>query len=271
MAQAWPLPLTRRRASGSLVLGLLGAANPLLHAAPSPGAREALIIGNSAYAEVPLRNPGNDAEGVDQTLRTLGFRTRLMRDAGWRTMIESVREFIGRTEGAAVRIIYYAGHGAQVRGHNYLVPVDASMDGVDELIARSLDANEVLERLARGGKGLNIVILDACRDNPAGRYRLLADGRRVKIRGASKGLVAMRPPAGTLVAFSTSPGSTADDAGGRANSLYTRHLLKHLATPGLSLEQMFKRVRLGVMADSAQRQRPWEESSLTVDYCLAGC
>jgi uncharacterized caspase-like protein len=263
------LALPRRRVSFALALAACvpGAAMAL----PAGAAREALVIGNSAYPEVPLRNPGRDAAGVDQALRALGFHTQLLRDAGWRVMIESVRAFIARTDGAAVRLIYYAGHGAQVRGRNYLVPVDASMDGVDELIARSLDANEVLERLSREGRGLNIVILDACRDNPAGRYRLLADGRRVKVRGAVRGLVAMRPPAGTLVAFSTSPGSTADDAGGGDNSLYTRHLLKHLATPGLSLEQMFKRVRSGVLQESAQRQRPWEESSLTVDYCLAGC
>jgi len=81
----------------------------------------------------------------------------------------------------------------------------------------------------------------------------------------------MQPPSGTLIAFSTSPGQVADDGVQQANSLYTRHLLRNLATPGVSLEQMFKRVRIGVMRESAQRQRPWEESSLTVDYCLAGC
>jgi uncharacterized caspase-like protein len=244
---------------------------PWLKALAGAGAREALLIGNSAYPDVPLRNPGRDAEAVQRVLADLKFRTRLQRDAGWRTMIESVSEFIAVSAQAQVRFFYYAGHGAQIRGRNYLVPVDAPMTGIDELVARSLDANEVLERLSRQEAGLNILILDACRDNPAGKYRLLADGRRVKVRGAAQGLTAMRPPAGALVAFSTAPGSVADDAGGGGNSLYTRHLVRHLATPGLSLEQLFKRVRLGVMQESAQRQRPWEESSLTVDFCLAGC
>jgi uncharacterized caspase-like protein len=233
--------------------------------------REALVIGNSAYADVPLRNPGNDARSLGHALRGLGFETRLLLDAGWRGMIEGVQAFITDAERADVRLVYYAGHGAQVRGRNYLIPVDASMTSADELTSRSLDAGEVLGRLGRQRGGLNLLILDACRDNPANKYQLLPDGRRIKVRGAARGLAAMRPPEGALVAFSTAPGSVADDGVGRANSLYTRHLVKHIATPGLPLEQMFKRVRVGVMQESGQRQRPWEESSLTVDYCFAGC
>lgn len=233
--------------------------------------REALVIGNDAYPEVPLRNPGNDASAVSRALIGLGFNVRLLRDAGWRGMIDAVQSFISQSSDADVRIVFYAGHGAQVRGHNYLIPVDAPMSSADELTARSLNAGEILERLGRHEKGLNLVILDACRNNPANRYTLTADGRRLKVRGAARGLAAMRPPSGTLVAFSTSPGQVADDGAQQANSLYTRHLLRHMAAPGVPLEQMFKRVRVGVLRESAQRQRPWEESSLTVDYCLAGC
>jgi uncharacterized caspase-like protein len=253
----------------SVLLAALAAVSPVGGAAAER--REALVIGNGAYAGVPLRNPGNDARALEQALRGLGFETRLLLDAGWRQMIDGVQAFIAQSEHADARLIFYAGHGAQVRGRNYLIPVDAVMTSAEELTSRSLDAGEILERLSRHSGGLNLLILDACRDNPANRYQLLPDGRRIKVRGAARGLAAMRVPQGALVAFSTSPGSVADDGVGRDNSLYTRHLVKHIATPGLALEQMFKRVRVGVMQESGQRQRPWEESSLTVDYCFAGC
>jgi uncharacterized caspase-like protein len=247
----------------------LAAAAPAWSAAAER--REALVIGNAAYPGVPLRNPGNDARLLARSLRGLGFETRLLIDAGWRQMIEAVQGFIAETERADVRLIFYAGHGAQVRGRNYLIPVDAAMTSADELTSRSLDAGEILDRLGRHQHGLSVLILDACRDNPANQYQLTPDGRRIKVRGAARGLAVMPVPQGALVAFSTAPGSVADDGKGRANSLYTRHLVKHIGTPGLPLEQMFKRVRIGVMQESGQRQRPWEESSLTVDYCIAGC
>jgi len=230
--------------------------------------REALVIGNSRYAEVPLRNPVNDAEAVDAQLQALGFKTRLVRDAGWREMIQATQTFIVQTEDADVRLIYYAGHGAQIRGHNYLIPVDAPLDDSDALSARSLDAHEVLTRLTRHSRGFNLLILDACRNNPLNQYQLSADGRRLKLRGAAKGLAAMPSMPGTLVAFSTAPGSVADDGPRQDHSLYTRHLLRQIGTPGVTIEQMFKRVRIGVLQESEQRQRPWEESSLTSDYCL---
>ncbi len=233
------------------------------------GPREALVIGNADYQDVPLRNPVNDAQAVAQTLTQLGFRTRLVRNARWRDMIQTTQAFITDTEDAEMRLLYYAGHGAQVRGRNYLIPVDSPMDDVDELAARSLDAAEILARLARHGKGVNLLILDACRNNPMAAYQLTADGRRIKMRGGATGLLPMLPPPGALVAFATAPGGVSDDGGAQQHSLYTRHLLKQMVVPGVSLEQMFKRVRVGVLQDSAQRQRPWEESSLTVDYCLA--
>lgn len=250
---------------------LLGGA--LAWAAPAAAAevREALVIGNAAYAELPLRNPGNDARAVHDRLGKLGFRSRLLLDAGWRQMIEGVQAFVAASDRADLRVLFYAGHGAQVRGRNYLIPVDAPMTSADELTARSLDAGEILDRLGRGARGLNLLILDACRNNPASQYQLLADGRRIKVRGAAPGLAAMQPPRGALVAFATAPGSVAADGAGGQHSLYTRHLLRHIGTPRLALEQMFKRVRIDVMRESAQRQRPWEESSLTEDYCLAGC
>jgi uncharacterized caspase-like protein len=230
--------------------------------------REALIIGNAKYTDVPLKNPLNDAQAMDKALQKLGFSTHLIKDADWRTMIESVRAFLTDSAGADVRLVYYAGHGVQVRGNNFLIPIDAPMDNAEDLIARSVNVAEILGRFARNRKGVSILILDACRNNPANQYQLLADGRRVKVRGAERGLAPVQASAGTLVAFSTSPGSVADDRADQVNSLYTRRLLEHIATPGLPLEQMFKRVRISVMNDSQQQQIPWEESSLLVDYCL---
>jgi uncharacterized caspase-like protein len=256
----------RRRLLGAAAGSLLCAS-----AAAAGEVREALVIGNAAYRELPLRNPGNDARAMHDKLGRLGFRSRLELDAGWRRMIEATQDFVAASERADLRLLYYAGHGAQVRGRNYLIPVDAPMASADELIARSLDAGEILERLGRSPRGLNLLILDACRNNPASQYQLLADGRRIKVRGAAPGLARMQPPRGALVAFATAPGSVAADGAGGAHSLYTQHLLRHIGTPRLALEQMFKRVRIDVMNGSAQRQRPWEESSLTEDYCLAGC
>jgi uncharacterized caspase-like protein len=230
----------KRLAIALCLSGLVALVPPLAWAE----SREALIIGNSGYKEVPLRNPGNDAEAMNRALRRLGFSTLLIKDADWKSMIESVRAFVSRASGADVRLVYYAGHGAQVRGRNYLIPVDAPMGNVDELVARSVDVSELLDRMVR-------------------------DGRRIKVRGAAQGLAPLPPPAGTLVAFSTSPGSVADDRAGNENSLYAKHLLKNIATPGQPLEQLFKRARIGVMQDSSRKQRPWEESSLMVEYCLA--
>ncbi len=230
--------------------------------------REALIIGNASYAQVPLKNPLNDAQAMDKALQQLGFSTHLIKDADWKSMIEAVRSFLTASAAADVRLIFFAGHGVQVRGNNFLIPVDAPMDNTDELTARSLNVAEILARFARNTKGISILILDACRNNPANQYQLLSDGRRVKVRGAEHGLAPVQASAGTLVAFSTSPGSVADDRADQANSLYTRRLLEHIGTPGIALEQMFKRVRIDVMNDSQQQQIPWEESSLLVDYCL---
>jgi uncharacterized caspase-like protein len=238
------------------------------HASVWADTREALVIGNAKYADVPLKNPPNDAQAMDKALRQLGFSTRLLQNADWKTMIEAVRAFLIDSTSADVRLVYYAGHGAQVRGHNFLIPVDAPLDNTDELTARSLNVAEILSRFARNRKGVSILILDACRNNPGNQYQLLSDGRRVKVRGAQPGLAPLQAPAGTLVAFSTSPGNVADDRPDLPNSVYTRRLLEHIATPGIPLEQMFKRVRIDVMNDSKQQQVPWEESSLRVEYCL---
>lgn len=256
-AQGGPAPALTPRASG-----------------PAPAGtprRHALVIGNADYPELPLRNPARDAQAVHDKLRQLGFDSRLLLNVGWREMIAATQTFIQDSRHAALRLVYYAGHGAQVAGHNVLIPIDAPMSDAQTLAARSLAAAEILERLARGGQGVNLLILDSCRNNPALNYQLLADGRRIKVRGAPSGLAPMEPPGGSLVAFSTAPGSVAADGAGRPHSLYTHHLLRWMDRPGLPVEQLFKRVRIDVMRDTENRQRPWEESSLTSEACLHGC
>jgi carboxyl-terminal processing protease len=230
--------------------------------------RVALVIGNAAYKYAPLKNPLNDAIAMDGELKKLGFATRLVKDSGWQNLNETMRDFLQQTKDAEARVVFYAGHGAQIRGKNYLMPVDLKYDSEEDLVQHSVNVSEVLDRLGRSSKGLNVVILDACRNNPMSNVALTADGRKIKIRGATPGLATVQTPPGTLLAFSTSPGNVADDLAGGENSLYTKHLLRHISEPGVPLEQMFKRVRIDVLQESQQKQTPWEQGNLTVDYCL---
>ncbi|MFM2399618.1 MAG: hypothetical protein RL341_1775 [Pseudomonadota bacterium] len=242
---------------------------PLGRPGNSDGSRAALVIGNASYPGAPLKNPLADAEGMAKELEELGFHVTLVRNAPWKSMQESVREFTRRAETAKVRVVFYAGHGAQIKGRNYMVPVDVDILEEEDLTRKSVDLGELVERLGRQTQAVNVVIVDACRNNPATNVTLAADGRRLKSRGAGAiGLARMPAPAGTLIAYSTAPGQVADDRLGGKNSLYTKHLLSHIDTPGITLEQLFKRVRLSVLQESQNKQQPWEENSLSVDYCL---
>jgi len=156
-------------------------------------------------------------------------------------------------------LFYYAGHGVQVGGNNYLVPVKAVIQSESDVKYGCLDAGLVLGKMEDAGNGLNLIILDACRNNPFAR----------SFRSAEQGLAKMDAPTGSLIAYATSPGKTAADGDGK-NGLYTQHLLKNIATPGLSVEELFKRVRQGVAGDSAKKQVPWEASSLIGQFSFAG-
>ena len=185
-------------------------------------------------------------------------------------MIESFRQFSIAARTARVRVVCYAGHGVQVKRRNYLLPVDAEIRGEDEMPAKSADLTELLERLGGSSSGINIVILDACRNNPfSGAMIVGPDGRSLTFRGATPGgLALVDAPLGSMVAFSTAPGGVALDNPGDENSLHTRHLLSALQTPGLPVELLFKQVRLAVARDTARVQVPWESSSLTGDFCF---
>ena len=232
--------------------------------------RLALVIGNAAYADAPLKNPVNDAQAVAATLRTLGFDVMQRENTTLVELIESFRRFSTATQQAQVRVVFYAGHGVQLKGRNYLLPVDTEIRAEDEVPAKSADLTEFLERLGAIKQGLNVVILDACRNNPFSGGEIVGpDGRRLKFRGATpSGLAPVEAPLGSMIAFSTAPNGIALDNPKEKNSLYTKHLLEHLSSPGLPVELLFKRVRLAVAKETGHVQVPWESSSLTGDFCF---
>ena len=170
----------------------------------------------------------------------------------------AVDEFYASLKRGGTGLFYFAGHGMQVAGINYLVPVGARLQSESDARYQTMDAGRVLGKMEDAGNGLNLVILDACRNNPFAR----------SFRSASQGLAKMDAPTGSLIAYATAPGSVAADGDGR-NGVYTTHLLKNLSTPKLSVEEMFKRVRLGVVGETQKAQVPWEASSLTGNFSFA--
>ena len=220
--------------------------------------RLALVIGNAAYATSPLRNPVNDARAMAQTLRGLGFDVIARENAGEKEMKRAINEFGDRLGSGGVGFFFYAGHGMQVGGRNYLVPIGADIKNEGDVDVESIDVNRVLARMEGARNRLNIVVLDACRDNPFGR----------SFRSASRGLVSIDAPSGTLIAYATAPGRLARDGEG-ANGLYTGELLRAMREPGLRLEDVFKRVRSSVRQRTNGEQVPWEASSVEGDFMFA--
>jgi len=236
--------------------------------------RVALVIGNGKYetAVGPLRNAVNDAKAVAKTLRGLGFSVIEEHNVTRDELLESVAEFRGKLHGAQVALFYYAGHGISVAGSNYLIPIKSGYkpDDADETTMRMLaetklfNAEQAVAEMSSAGGGCNLVILDACRSTP------LARNPRSRSLSNPGGLTEMKPPAGSLIAFATDEGRTAQDGEG-TNGLYTEELLKHLRTPGLTIEQVFKRTRADVMQQSKGEQIPAEYSRLIgEDIYLAG-
>jgi uncharacterized caspase-like protein len=216
----------------------------------------ALVIGNSAYEAAPLRNPVNDAKDFAAALADSGFEVTRLENASLRELRAALRDFGDRLKKqGGVGLFYFAGHGMQVKGRNYLIPVAAQIEREDEVEFESLDANLVLEKLDSAGNRFNIVILDACRNNPFAR----------SFRSSTQGLAQMDAPSGAVVAFATSPGSVASDGGGR-NGLYSQHLIESVRRPGLKIEEVFKQVRAAVRRDSNGKQTPWESTSLEGDF-----
>ena len=227
--------------------------------------RVALVIGNADYARAPLRNPVNDAKAVAAALRGLGFDVLYYENAALEDMIDAMREFVLRGRDSNVRVVYYAGHGSQVKDKNYLIPVDATLKDEEELPRKTANASAFVDKLGTLESGVNIVILDACRDKfPVGTRTRGVFG---STRSLASGLAPVMAPKGTLVAFSTAPGKMALD-GTEGNSPYAKHLVANIPIPGLPVEQMFKRVRVAVSEETRQAQIPWESSSLMGDFCF---
>lgn len=217
--------------------------------------RIALVIGNSQYKDSPLPNPVNDARAISKALTEAGFKVVKKENIGQKEMQIALRDFGDALKAGGVGLFYYAGHGMQVKGRNFLIPVDAQIQREDEVAYNSVDANQVLDKMEAASNRLNIVILDACRNNPFAR----------SFRSGSMGLAQMDAPVGTLVAFATAPGSVASDGDGQ-NGLYTQHLLQSMQRPGVKIEDVFKNVRAGVRKESGGRQIPWESTSLEGDF-----
>ena len=237
-------------------LALWLAAWLVFGSAQAAESRLALVIGNSRYDKIPLTNPANDATAMAQALKRAGFEVDLKLDADQRQMDAAIRTFGDRLRPDSVGLFYFAGHGVQVKGRNFLLPVGSRVEREDEVPFKSIDAQQVLDKMGAAKNRLNVVILDACRDNPfAGTSRSTGGG----------GLSQMDAPSGSLLAFATAPGSVASDGKG-ANGLYTQHLLTNIERPGLPVEQVFKRTRLGVRLDSRGQQVPWENTSLEGDF-----
>jgi hypothetical protein len=225
---------------------------------PTPGHaanRLALVIGNAAYKEAPLRNAVNDARAMAATLQGLGFEVIRLENANKEQIERAVVQFTSRLSDDSSGLFYYAGHGIQIRGRNYLVPVGTRFQSQQEARIESVGVDLVLNELAYAGNQLNIVVLDACRNNPFER----------RLRGASRGLAAIDAARGTLIAYATSPGSVALDGEGR-NGLFTEELLRALGKPGLKIEEVFKNARVEVARRTNNQQIPWESSSLTGDF-----
>jgi hypothetical protein len=219
--------------------------------------RFALVVGNAAYPKWPLKNPLNDARSVAAALDQLGFITQSATDVTLRNLEASINRFVAQIKSGDTALFYYAGHGIQLEGENYLVPVD--FDAKDEADAKyvSYSASRLQERLEKAGARVIVVVLDACRNNPF-----------QATRSTSGGLAAMGSGKGSLIAFATAPGKTADDNPRGSNGLFTSHLVDALREPGLTLDQVFNRVRERVYSDSQGRQVPWTVSSVIGDVYL---
>ena len=219
--------------------------------------RQALVIGNSDYDYAGvLRNPINDAQAISNTLGELGFEVSTVIDADKRGMEQAIRSFGKQLrDRKGVGLFYYAGHGMQLDGENYLLPVNINPDTEDDVLYDGVPLGKLLAQMKSAGNGINVVILDACRNNPFAR----------SFRSTSRGLAQVVAPTGSFISYATAPGQIAADGSGE-NGLYTSKLLKHMVTPGVKLEDVFKRVRVDVQRESNSQQVPWDASSVTGDF-----
>src|SRR5262245_42938439 len=238
----------------------------LFCAAAHADKRVALVIGNSAYQYTgALANPRNDAQDVAAALNPLGFRVILGTDLAKQALDLKLREFARALEGADVGVFFFAGHGLQVKGMNYLVATDAKLEAERDLDFETLRVDHVLSHMEREAK-TNIVLLDACRNNPIARNL----ARTIGTRGVNEnsGLAPVASALGTFIAFATQPGAIASDGVGR-NSPFSAALKKHLSAPGMSVTDLMIEVRKEVVVATTGSQVPWDHSALQGRFYFA--
>lgn len=223
--------------------------------------RLALVIGNAAYAAGPLANPVNDAKLLAETLEDNGFQVVRLENADRREMRAGVRAFSASAAAAgrnAVALFFYAGHGIQADGRNYLVPIGADLRTQADLEYEAIDAQWALDVIGESRAGVNIILLDACRNNPF----------KSSSRGASRGLAQMTAAYGSIVGYATAPGQIADDGDG-VNSPFSKALSRAIRAPGLTIEEVLKQTRREVFDATAGRQVPWVSSSLIGEFSFS--
>lgn len=219
--------------------------------------RIALIIGNDGYKFGKLDSPVNDARMISTVLKEFGFEIILLENASKQLMIDEVNRFVAElTKTGATGLFYFAGHGVQNKGKNYILPVDAKVRNADEIESTSYDIQSLLDKFKVANNGMNILILDACRDNP------------FSANEKTSGLAAVDGPPGTIVAFATAPGKVAIE--NNDNGIYTKRLLENIRIPGMQIESIFKKIRADVIADTNGSQVPWENTSLIKDFYFSG-
>lgn len=252
----------RTRRLGTRALGVLATSVMLLPCSSFAESRLALVIGNGDYSSIgALPNPTSDAELIAGSLESVGFKTTVLLDADQYAMKKGIAEFgrsLRKSSKEAVGLFYYAGHGVQAQGKNFLLPVEAEPVDAADLDLMGVEADWVLRQMESAGNRSNIMILDACRNNP-----FVASNRSL-----GRGLAQIDAPTGSFISYATAPGKVALD-GDKENSPFTKALADALPTPGLALEQIFKKVRIDVLNATEGRQIPWDSSSLVEDLILA--
>lgn len=227
--------------------------------------RVALVVGNSAYVHAtPLTNPANDASDMAEALKRVGFEVILGLDVDRRTFDGKLRDFARALDGADVALLFYAGHGLQIAGQNYLVPIDAALAGERDLDFEAVNVDFIVKQMEidRASK-TNIVFLDACRDNPLARN--LARSMGTRSAGIGRGLAQVQTGVGTFIAYSTQPGNVALDGAGR-NSPFAAALTRRISEPGRNLTSVMIDVRKDVLTATAGKQVPWDHSALTGEF-----
>jgi len=239
-------------------LGLVSSDRSVRKKLQTDEQRVALVIGNSAYQYAPLKNPQNDAVDMASSLNNLDFKVTQKLNASKREIEEAINGFGRELRKGGVGLFYFAGHGVQVDGINYLIPIGTNIESEGDVKYEAVNANRVLSKMQDAGNSLNLVFLDACRNNPFTR----------RFRSAEQGLAPMDAPKGSFVAYATAPGDVAAEGDGR-NGIFTKHLLRYMREPGLEVGKMMRRVRVGVQNDTGGKQTPFEVSSLTGDFYFA--